>query len=541
MEEPARPPGSLRRFLQRSATSQSVATAAGVVALGFVASRLLGLVRSVVIARAFGTDPELSAYWVALRLPDLVFQLLAGATLSAAFIPTFSRVRMRNGEQASWDLASSVLNLISLATAGIALIAFVSAPWLVPLLAPGLGEETARREELQALAVDLTRLMLLSPIVFGVSGMLTGILNARQHFLAPALAPLMYNLAIIIGALFLAEPLGVRGLALGVVAGSVGHLVVQLPALRAVGMRWTPALDLASSAVREVIRLMGPRIIGLAAVQLNFTVVVFFASFVSDEAISAITYAFLIAMLPVGVVGMAISTAVFPTLAQQAAAQQIDTLRDSVARSLRTILFLAIPASAGLALLAEPLVRVLLQRGAFTGASSELVAAALVWYAFAVFAHAGIEILSRGFYAVADTRTPVMYAVLSVVVNAALSAALVGPYGLRGLAAATSVAAVLEFALLSRALAQRLGEMRGRGIGSSLLRTLAATVVMTEVMVIVLVVLRAAGVEGTGAFGALALTVIGAGVGLGVFIVTAAWLHSAEVTEVLERLERLGG
>src|SRR5688500_8445899 len=283
MEEPARSPGSLRRFLQRSATSQSVAAAAGVVALGFVASRLLGLVRSVVIARAFGTDPELSAYWVALRLPDLVFQLLAGATLSAAFIPTFSRVRMRNGEQASWELASSVLNLISLATAGIALVAFVVAPWLVPLLAPGLGEETARREELQALAVDLTRLMLLSPIVFGVSGMVTGILNARQHFLAPALAPLMYNLAIIIGALFLAEPFGVRGLALGVVAGSIGHLVVQLPALRAVGMRWTPALDLASSAVREVIRLMGPRIIGLAAVQLNFTVVVFFASFVSDE------------------------------------------------------------------------------------------------------------------------------------------------------------------------------------------------------------------------------------------------------------------
>jgi putative peptidoglycan lipid II flippase len=541
MEEPPRPRGSLGRFLQRSATSQSIAAAAGVVAVGFIASRLLGLVRSVVIARAFGTDPELSAYWVALRLPDLVFQLLAGATLSAAFIPTFSRVRLRFGEQASWDLASTVLNLISLATLAFALLALLLAPWLVPLLAPGLGEETGRREELRALAVDLTRLMLLSPIVFGISGMITGILNARQHFLAPAFAPLLYNLGIIGGALLLAEPFGVHGLAIGVVVGSIGHLVVQLPALRAVGMRWTPALDLASSAVREVLRLMGPRIIGLAAVQLNFTVVVFFASFVSDEAISAITYAFLIAMLPVGVIGMAISTAVFPTLAQQAAAQQMETLRDSVARSLRMILFLSVPASAGLALLAGPAVRVLLQRGAFDAQSTELVSAALAWYAVAVFAHAGIEILSRGFYAVADTRTPVMYAVLSVAANAVLSAALVGPYGVSGLAAATSVATAIEFGLLFRALALRLGHMDGRGIGGSVLRTLAATAVMAEVVIIVLVLLRAAGVDATSTAGAAVLTVVGGLVGVAAFAVTAAWLRSEEITEVVERLERVGG
>ena len=134
--------------------------------------------------------------------------------------------------------------------------------------------------------------------------MVTGILNARQHFLAPALAPLIYNLSIIAGALLLASPFGVRGLAAGVVLGSLGHLLVQLPALRAIGMRWTPTLDLASPGVREVARLMGPRVIGLAAAQLNFIIVVFFASYVSDEAISALTYAFLIAMLPVGVVGM---------------------------------------------------------------------------------------------------------------------------------------------------------------------------------------------------------------------------------------------
>ncbi|HRC62870.1 MAG TPA: lipid II flippase MurJ, partial [Dehalococcoidia bacterium] len=270
--------GAMARFLQRSTTSQSVAAAASIVAFGFVASRLLGLLRSVAIAHAFGTDPELSAYWVAFRLPDLVFQVLAGATLSAAFIPTYSRVRLRYGEQAGWDLASAVLNLISIATTLAAVLAFLLAPLIVPLLAPGLGAETGREAELRSLAVELTRVMLLSPILFGVSGMVTGILNARSHFLAPSLAPVFYNLAIIVAALFLAGPWGVKGLAAGVVVGSALHLLVQLPALRMVGMRWRPTFDIVSAGVSEVARLMGPRVIGLAAAQLNFVVVVFFAS-----------------------------------------------------------------------------------------------------------------------------------------------------------------------------------------------------------------------------------------------------------------------
>ena len=528
--------GGLRRFLQQGADSQSVLAAAGVVALGFIASRLLGLLRSVAIAHAFGTDPHLSAYWVAFRLPDLVFQVLAGATLSAAFIPTFSRVRMRNGEQAAWRLASDVLNLVSIATTVMAVVAFVLAPWLVPLLAPGLGATSGRAEELRELAVMLTRVMLLSPIMFGVSGMVTGILNARQHFLAPALAPLVYNLSIIAGALLLAGPFGVRGLAAGVVLGSLGHLLVQLPALRTIGMRWTPTLDFASPGVREVARLMGPRVIGLAAAQLNFIIVVFFASYVSDEAISALTYAFLIAMLPVGVVGMAISTAVFPTLAQQAAAEQMETLRESVARSLRLILFLSIPSSVGLVLLATPVVRLTLERGAFDAHSTALVAAALVWYAIAVFAHSGIEILSRGFYAVADTRTPVALAVLAVVVNGVLSAALVAPFGVRGLAAATSIAAIVEFALLFRALAGRLGEMRGRGISNSIYRTIVASVVMGQVMLLLSLVLRALGTDIDSTWGALVLTVVVGLAGLLAFLVTAAWLRSREVEEILQRL-----
>ena len=535
MREPSRR-GALARFLQSSTTSQSVAAAAGIVAFGFVASRLLGLLRSVAIARAFGTDPELSAYWVAFRLPDLVFQVLAGATLSAAFIPTFSRIRLRFGEQAGWDLASAVLNIISIATTFAAVLAFVLAPWIVPLLAPGLGADTGREAELRSLAVELTRVMLLSPILFGVSGMVTGILNARNHFLAPALAPVFYNLSIIVAALFLAEPFGVQGLAIGVVAGSALHLAAQLPALRAAGMRWAPTFDVTSAGVAEVARLMGPRVVGLAATQLNFVVVVFFASFVSDEAISALNYAFLMAMLPVGVVGMAISTAVFPSMAQQAAAQQIEGLRDSVARSLRLILFLAIPASAGLALLAEPAVRLLFERGAFSAGSTDLVWPVLVIYGVAVFAHAGIEILSRGYYALADTRTPVLFAVLAVALNVALCAAFVSPFGLRGLAAATSIAAVVEFALLAVVLERKLGGLRNRGVAASAVRTVAATAVMAEVMVLLSLVLRAAGIDIHSLGGSLLLTAGGGGAGLFAFAFTCALVRSEEYREMRGRL-----
>ena len=528
--------GALRRFLSEGLSSRRVAGAAGIVAFGFLGSRLLGLLRSVAIADAFGTDPELGAYWVAFRLPDLVFQLLAGATLSAAFIPTFSRVALRGGEEASWRLASSVLNLISIATVLVAVVAFLLAPLIVPLLAPGLGEENGRQDELQALAVELTRLMLVSPILFGLSGMVTGILNARQHFWAPALAPMVYNASIIFGALALAGPMGTQGLATGVIIGSAAHLLVQLPALRSAGMRWSAALDLGSESVREVARLMGPRVLGLAAWQVNLVVVIFFASFVSDAAISAVNYAFMMAMLPVAVVGMAISTAVFPTLAQQAAARQLNLMRQSLSESLRMILFLAVPASVGLILLARPTVRLLLQRGAFDASSTDLVVDALVIYCVGIFAHAGVEILSRGFYALSDTRTPVAVALLTMTANVVLCSALVAPFGVRGLAAAASLSAVAEFALLLRMLHLRLGGLGGRAFSRSVVRTAAATVVMAEAMLLLLMLLRSAGAEPGDASGALLLSAAGGLAGLAAYLLAASLLRSAEYEAIAARL-----
>lgn len=528
----------LTRFLSENLVVRSGAGAAGIVAFGFLGSRLLGLLRSVAIADAFGTEPELSAYWVAFRLPDLVFQVLAGATLSAALIPTFSHAALRGGEHAAWKLASSVLNIVAVATLILATVAFVLAAEIVPMLAPGLGEEGARQDELRALTVELTRLMLLSPIMFGVSGIVTGILNARQHFWAPALAPMVYNASIIFGALVLAKPFGIEGLAWGVVGGSVGHLIIQLPALRAVGMRWSPSFDLASESVREVARLMGPRVLGLAAWQVNLIVVMFFASFVSDAAISVINYAFMIAMLPVALVGMAISTAMFPTLAQQAASQQLNTLRSSLSGSLRMILFLAIPSSVGLILIAGPSVRLLLQRGAFDIESTDLVVGTLIFYAVGVTAHSGTEILSRGFYALSDTRTPVLAAVLSMLVNVALCAALVTPLGLRGLAAAASAAAIVEFILLLRMLQTRLGGLDPRTLRHSTIRTLAATIIMAEVVLLMSILLRSAGVDSGTTVGAIVLIVGGLLSGLTSYLLASLLIRSEECLEIIGLLRR---
>ena len=200
----------------------SLAMAASVVALGFLGSRLLGLVRTVVIAHQFGTRPDLDAYFVAFRIPDLIFQLLAGATLGSAFIPTFARVATDHGDREGWRLASGVLNLLFAATLFFALVGLLLAPLLVPLTAPGLGDETGQHAQLTSLAVDLTRIMMLSPVLFAVSGMFMGILNARHHFLAPAFAPMFYNAAIIVGALISSD---VKVLAICVVLGAALHSI----------------------------------------------------------------------------------------------------------------------------------------------------------------------------------------------------------------------------------------------------------------------------------------------------------------------------
>lgn len=519
------------RWLDASAGGLAAATA--IVAFGFLGSRVLGVARTAAIADAFGASPELDAYWVAFRVPDLIFQLLAGATLGSAFIPVFARIHRRDGPDAAWALASNALTIVMAATAALCLVALALAPLLVPLFAPGLGEDIGRGPELTAEAVRLTRIMLLSPLLLAMSGMVTGILNARQRFFLPALSPMLYNAGIIVGALALAGRWGVTGLAAGVVAGSAAHLLVQLPGLAREGMRYRWRLSFADGPTREVARLMGPRVIGLAAAQANFAVTTtFFASRVGASAISNLTFAWLIANLPVALFGMALATAAFPRLAEQAADDDGRALTETVSRVLRTTLFLSAPAALGLALLREPATAVLLERGAFGAGDSAVTAAALGFFCLGIAPQAAVEIHSRGFYALGDTRTPVILTVGAVIVNVVLSALLWERFGVEGLAASLAIASWLEWIFLYWLYALRTGST-GEALRD--LHAIARIALAAAAMALFLAVALPA-VEGRGTAAAWVTTLAGAVAGGAVYLAVCILLRVREVDDARERL-----
>jgi len=480
------PSARLRQGGRAGTDTAQVARAAGLVMALFVVSRALGLVREMVIGHQFGTSGTLDAYLAAFRLPDILFQIVAGGALASAFIPTFATFWERDDRAGAWRLASAVINLVLAITVALAAASALLAPWLVRVvIAPGFDAER------QALAAGLMRLMLVTPAVFGVSGVIMGILNARQHFFLPAVAPVLYNLGIIGGALLLAPSMDVRGLAVGVVAGSLGHLLVQLPALARQGMRYAPVLGLRDAGVREVGRLMLPRMLGLAAVQLNFLVNTILASGLAAGSLSALNYAWLLMLLPQGVFAQAVATAAFPTFSAQVARGALHEMRAMLATTLRAVLYLALPATVGLMLLRTPLVQVIFQRGAFTQGSTGMVAGALALYAIGLPAHSAVEILVRAFYAMHDTRTPVAVGVAAMGLNVGLSLALLGafesagkpPYG--GLALANSLATMAEMGALLGVLRRRLGGLEERRLASSLARVGLASAAMAAVLLAV--------------------------------------------------------
>ena len=462
-----------------AADKTQIARAAGLVMALFVVSRALGLLREMVISHQFGTGGELDAYLAAFRLPDLLFQLVAGGALASAFIPTFASYLARDDKHGAWRLASAVINWVLILTSLLALAAALLAPWLVrAVIAPGF--DPAR----QALTVSLMRLMLLTPAIFGVSGVVMGILNARQHFLLPALAPILYNLGIIGGAILLAPDRGVYGLAIGVVVGAVAHLAIQVPGLAAHKLRYSPTLGLGDRGVREVGRLMVPRMVGLAAVQLNFLVNTILASGLAVGSLSALNYAWLLMLLPQGVFAQAVATAAFPTLSAQSAKGQWEEMRSTLSATLRAVLYLALPATVGLIVLRMPLVQLIFERGAFSTTSTQMVAWALALYALGLPAHSVLEIVVRAFYALHDTKTPVLVGIASMALNVLLSLGFIrvfqwlGWMPLGGLALSNSLATTLEMAVLVGLARKRLGGLEGRRLAQSIARIGVAAAVM---------------------------------------------------------------
>lgn len=460
--------------------TRQIARAAGMVMAAFIISNLIGLARQILVAKAFGTGPAMDAFTAANRIPETLFNLVAGGALGSAFIPTFTGLLAQDKREKAWKLASAITNLVFLTVTVVAAIAAIFAPQVVRVLAPGVIADPAQ----MSLTISLTRLMLPSAVIFGLSGLVMGILNSKQVFFIPALTPAMYQAGMIFGVLVLAPTMGIHGLAWGVLIGAALHLILQLPALLRQNGAYTLTLGLNLPHVREVARLMGPRLLGVAVVQLNFWINVRLASRQPTGSVAAITFAFALMLMPQAAIAQSIAIAALPTFAAQVAKNRLDEMRSSLAASLRGVIFLALPASAGLIILRQPITALLYQRGEFTAHSTTLVAWALLWYAAGLVGHSVVEILARAFYALHDTKTPVFVGASAMALNVLFSYAFAAlftswgwmPHG--GLALANSLATALEMVVLFFLMRKRLRGIGGGEILRGGLKAALATVGM---------------------------------------------------------------
>ena len=511
-----------------------LANASLILTIAALASRLLGWIRLLVIGSQFGASEDLDAYFAAFRIPDAIFQLVVAGALSAALIPVFSTYRARENEREAWRLASSVINLVLIALVAFSLVMALLAPWVVPIIAPGFDAETTE------LTVRLTRLMLLSPVFVGMGAVVSGLLNSYGRFGVPAVAPLVYNLAIIGAAVVLAPSLGVEGLAIGVVIGSMLHLAIQLPQLRRVG-HYDLTIGLGHPGVRKVAWLMGPRLLGLAAGQVNFVASTILASNLGVGAVTAYNYAYQLGQIPVGVLGVSVAIALFPTFSRDAALGRIADIRRQLSTSLRILIFLAAPLTATLIVLARPIAAVFFQYGLFTYAAAERTAGALVFFSIGLSAHIVVHVLTRAFYAMQDTRIPVLWAIIAVAINVPLMTILSGPMGIEGLALALSISASLEVIGLALALRRRIESIDERTVLRSALRSTVAAVVAGAVMFAGLAGAQAwfAALLDNGVGRVLVLLVLVAA-GAGVYLLAAIAMRSDELGQVRRYLFHRG-
>jgi putative peptidoglycan lipid II flippase len=485
------------------------------VAASFALAAGMGLVRNILIARQFGLGADLDAFYAAFKLPDLLFTIVAGGALATAFIPVFTTFLAAGDRTGAWRLASAITNLVALAVSALALLAALFAPWLVRvILAPGFSPDQ------QAETVSLMRLVLLSTLFFGISAVQSSVLHSFKQFLLPALAPVVYPLGVIIGALWLTPLWGVHGLAAGAVIGALFHLLVKIPGLLRVGLHWSPVLDLHSPAVHRVLLLMGPRILDLGLFHLTMLVTTNLASRLAPGSVSALEWGWEFMQLPETIIGTAFGLVAFPTLAELAARGDRAGLRATLGDSLRMVITLTTPAAVGLILLGRPLIEVAYQRGAFDPAATEAVYIALAFFALGLVGHSSLELVARAFFALQDTITPLLVAAVAALVQVLLAVGLMVWIGHGGLALANSVAITLEVLALLAILRRRLGGVEGWATLRLFAQVALAALVMGGVIWWMATLF---------APGALLLLVGGAAIGGVVFLVASLLLRVATI------------
>jgi putative peptidoglycan lipid II flippase len=443
-------------------------------------SRVLGLVRDQVLAFLFGAGDMMDAYNIAFRIPNLVRDLFAEGAMSAAFVPTFTRTLTNEGRERAWRLGNLVVNALLLATGLIVAAGMVFAGPITTAFASAYAEVPGKLE----LTVLLTRVMFPFLALVAVATALMGMLNSLHRFFIPAVSPAMFNVGSIICTIALAPVMPAVGLpvimapAIGVLVGGFGQMAVQWPALRREGYRYRPVLDFRDEGLRRVLVLMGPGVVGLAAVQINLLVNSILATGEGTSAVSALNYAFRLMYMPIGIFGVSIATAVVPTLSRHAARNDAAGMRDTVSSGLRMMLMLNVPATVGLIVLATPIITLIFEHGAFTPAHTAATAAALAFYAPGLVGYSAVKIAVPTFYSLRDSRTPVVVSGITVLLNVVLNVTLVRVIGFTGLALGTAASAIFNAGALLWLLRSRLGGLDERRVAGSFARIGAASLVM---------------------------------------------------------------
>ena len=532
------------------------------VMIAFAMAKVISLLQTLIIAQAFGVGRELDAYVAANRIPELIVILISGGALTHAFIPVFSGFITKGDLDAAWNLSSHLINSIFSLALIISGVVFLLTPWLVSnVVAPGFDAATARN------TVEMMRILLLSTIIFAVSGIFSGILNSHQHFLLPALAPIVFDLGILFGVLFLLPRFGVHGIAAGAVIGAALHLSVQIPGLVRYKMRWRLELGLNNPQLWRVIRLMLPRIGGLGVFSLNFLVMNNIASRLGVGSVSALDWGWRLMQIPQTLIGTAMGIVIFPTLAALSEMNDLAGKRGAMTGALRFILISSIPSAIGLIVLGRPLIG-LLERGAFDASASILVYSTLTMFTLGLIVHSALEVIARSFYADKDTLTPLFAALGGALINFVFalmlsdvrtvdassllnSAARTMPFlgyqpeigNVSGLALANSLGVMFEVLSLLYILRRRWRGIQEDVLAATVIKTLTASLVMAAAIVAV-DMLWTGVIAGNGLTLMIARLAVEGVLGLLVFLAVALLLRMQELDEfwaIIRRRSAISG
>jgi len=473
---------------------REVARAAGLVSLGTLLSRIMGLLRDVTIAGVFGAGLMSDAFFVAFRVPNLVRRLLGEGPMASAFIPVFTEYREKRTAKDAWKLASSLAGLLGGLSLLISIAGIFAAPLVVRLMAPEWDQAFPKG----GMTVTLTRLMFPYLFLVVLYALAMAILNSCRRFFVPAMAPALLNIGMIWGALVLSPYFDppVLGLAWGVLLGGALQLGVNVPSLRGVGCPWRPGFDFRDEGVRRVGRLMVPTVVGLAVNDINQVVDTILASMLAEGSVSWLFYGSRLTQLPLGLVGIAVGTAILPTLSSQSARGDVEELKGTISFGLRVVFYLTLPAIVGLAVLRVPITSLIFQRGQFTLSDTMATSEAILYYGLGMWAAGGIRILAAAFYSVKDTKTPFLTATAAMAVNIALNLYLMTVMAHAGLALASSLSVIFQFVMLAQLLRRRIGPLGLRRIAVGTARMALASAVMGGVCALTLSFLPPAPLSG---------------------------------------------